>query len=148
MKEKVRKQIEIVNGDSREAIVDLINSNPRLSSEAQLAIIEKQDKNLFKTLMSSQRRICDKAIVRIFMLNDVIWVKLFGRYCRTISEKAHETLCKKCANYAERYVEYDKQRYCEEFIEDIARNANDDQYSGLEAIFGECNNGYSIQMFS
>ena len=65
MKEKVRKQIEIVNGDSREAIVDLINSNPRLSSEAQLAIIEKQDKNLFKTLMSFSIKILTMALSQI-----------------------------------------------------------------------------------
>ena len=147
MKEEARKQMEIVSGDSREAIMELIHSNSRLCREAQVAVVEKQDQGLFKALMSSQRRICDKAIVKIFMLNDVIWVKLFGRYCRTISQKAHETLCKKCTNYAERYVEYDKQRYCEEFVEDISRNVDANFAFSLEAIFGEANDGYSIQRF-
>ena len=147
MKEKVKKQIEIVNGDSREAIEDLINSNPRLSSESQLAIIEKQDKNLFKSLMSSQRRICDKAIIKIFTMSDITWVKLFGRYCRSISESAHKMLCKTCMNYAERYVEYDRQRYCEEVVEALSQTEIDEYSEQLEAIYGEGNRGYSIRHF-
>ncbi len=146
-KEVIKKQLEIVNGNSREAIEDLIDTNPYLCNKAQEAIVELKDRGLYEKLMASQRRICDDAVIKIFTMSDITWVKLFGRYCHSISESAHKRLCKTCVNYAERYLEYDRQRYCEEVVEAISQVELEEYSERLEAIYGEGNRGYSIRHF-
>jgi hypothetical protein len=146
-KEVVKKQLEIVNGSSREAIEDLIDTNPSLSNKTQVAIVELKDRGLYEKLMASQRRICDDAVIKIFMMDDLMPVKLLGRYRKAISMKAHEILCNKCPSYEEKYAEYDRQRHCEEIVEAFSQ-VGIEEYSGdLSSIFGEGNFGYSIRRF-
>jgi hypothetical protein len=146
-KEVVKKQLEIVNGSSREAIEDLIDTNPSLSNKTQVAIVELKDRVLYEKLMASQRRICDDAVIKIFMNGDIMQVKLLGRYRKAISMKAHEILCNKCPSYEEKYAEYDRQRHCEEIVEAFSQ-VGIEEYSGdLSFIFGEGNYGYSVRKF-
>lgn len=146
-KEKIKEQMEIVNGDSREAIVDLIDSNPSLCSKAQVAIIELKDNKLTEKLMSSQRVIRDEAIIKIFMMDDIMPVKLLGRARRRINERVHQQLCSMCDKYFEKYEEYDRQRHCEDIVEALSRVDIVEYSESLAAIYGEGNTGYSIREF-
>ena len=93
-KEKIKEQMEIVNGDSREAIVDLIDSNPSLCSKAQVAIIELKDNKLTEKLMSSQKVIRDEAIIKIFMMIIAICTTLCRRTCcRSCIQRPSERIC-------------------------------------------------------
>ena len=145
--EKINKQIEIVNGDSREAIEDLMDTNPSLCNKVQVAIIEMSDNALFEKLMKSQHCISDEAIIKIFTMDDIMKVKLFGRCRKEVSEDALFYLYKELGDvFVEKYVEYARQVECEDFVEAMSREV--EYYpERLDAIFGEGNTGYSIREF-